>query len=68
MFQTGGDVWKKWNDGLKTVLCTNQRKGGDADGSWDPLSAWEIKAGRAYTTALGAMCLEVYYRYLPMYR
>ncbi|MCW8132997.1 MAG: terpene cyclase/mutase family protein, partial [Planctomycetota bacterium] len=68
MFQTGGDVWKEWNTALKQTLLNNQRKDGDADGSWDPLSDWEKNAGRAYTTALGAMCLEVYYRYMPLYR
>ena len=68
MFQTGGDFWKKWNSDMKKVLVENQRKDGDADGSWDPLSPWEIRAGRAYTTAIGAMCLEVYYRYMPLYR
>lgn len=68
MFQTGGEMWKEWNEKLKNVLVQNQRKDGDADGSWDPLSAWESKAGRAYTTALGAMSLEVYYRYMPLYR
>jgi hypothetical protein len=68
MFQVGGDMWKQWNEGLKKMLVTNQRKDGDFDGSWDPLSSWEKKAGRAYTTALGAMCLEVYYRYMPLYR
>ncbi|MCK6470270.1 MAG: hypothetical protein L6R28_00875 [Planctomycetes bacterium] len=67
-FQVGGEIWKEWNDGMKQLLLTNQRKDGDADGSWDPLGGHEKKAGRAYTTALGAMCLEVYYRYLPMYR
>ena len=68
MFQTGGDLWKQWNTGMKKVLCDNQRKDGDFDGSWDPLSDWEKNAGRAYTTALGAMSLEVYYRYMPLYR
>ena len=27
----------------------------------------DARAGRVYTTAVGALCLEVYYRYLPMY-
>ncbi|MFP6612556.1 MAG: hypothetical protein VB835_09625 [Pirellulales bacterium] len=36
---------------------------GDA-GSWDPKNAhWGGKGGRVYATALGALCLEVYYRY-----
>ncbi len=74
MFQMGGDNWKSWNVGLKKALLPNQRKGGpldgslnDVDGSWDMLGALDKKGGRVYTTALGALCLEVYYRYLPMY-
>ena len=67
MFQMGGERWKKWNKALKPVLLTNQRKGGDEDGSWDLLGGLDKRAGRAYTTAMGALSLEVYYRYLPMY-
>jgi hypothetical protein len=67
MFQMGGQRWKKWNAKLKPVLIENQRKGGDADGSWDLLGGLDKRSGRAYTTAMGALCLEVYYRYLPMY-
>lgn len=67
-FQVGGEVWKEWNNKMKAMLLANQRKDGDFDGSWDVLSAKEKRAGRAYSTAMGAMCLEVYYRYLPMYR
>ena len=37
------------------------------DGSWDPIRDGEY-AGRAYSTAMGALCLEVYYRYLPIYK
>jgi len=75
MFQMGGKHWKDWNSAMKKTLLPNQRKGGpldgsvkDVDGSWDP-SEWsdENKGGRVYTTALGALSLEVYYRYLPMY-
>jgi hypothetical protein len=74
-FQIGGQHWKTWNTNMKKVLLANQRKGGpvdgsenDVDGSWD----WEPcyfgkRCGRVYTTAMAALCLEVYYRYLPMY-
>ncbi len=68
MFQIGGDLWQRWNTALKAMLLPNQRRDGDFDGSWDPLSQHEKMAGRAYTTALGALSLEIYYRYLPMYR
>jgi hypothetical protein len=68
MFQVGGDIWKQWNAGMKNMLLPNQRRDGDFDGSWDPLSPHEKMAGRAYATAMGALSLEVYYRYLPMYR
>jgi hypothetical protein len=33
------------------------------DGSWDPIGEWGISGGRVYSTALGAMTLEVYYRF-----
>jgi hypothetical protein len=69
MFQYGGEKWKKWNTALMTTLVDNQRKGGpldgslqDIDGSWDPVMHWNTY-GRVYTTAMGAFCLEVYYRY-----
>jgi hypothetical protein len=71
-FQQGGDIWKKWNEGLKAALVPTQRKDGDHDGSWDPkgfsVEGAEQWGGRVFTTAMGALCLEVYYRYLPLYR
>jgi Squalene-hopene cyclase C-terminal domain/Prenyltransferase and squalene oxidase repeat len=74
MFQMGGEGWKKWNKALKPTLVNNQHKGGpmdgsirDIDGSWDPYAGWAPTGGRVYSTALGALSLEVYYRYLPMY-
>ncbi|MCZ7646400.1 MAG: zf-HC2 domain-containing protein [Planctomycetota bacterium] len=65
-FQKGGDHWAQWNEAMKKTLLNAQRKDGDFDGSWDP--QWPCFGGRVMTTALGAMCLEVYYRYLPLYR
>jgi len=66
-FQQGGDVWKKWNDGMKKTLMDNQRKGGAEDGSWDPVGDFAGEWGRAGQTAMGCMCLEVYFRYLRVY-
>lgn len=63
VFQQGGDIWKKWNESMKTALLTNQRKDGDDSGSWDPVGAYSSEWGRVGQTALGALCLEVYYRY-----
>jgi hypothetical protein len=74
MFQMGGEHWKAWNQAMKKTLLDNQCKGGpmdgsvqDKDGSWDPHSWIDLYGGRVFTTALGALSLEVYYRYLPMY-
>jgi hypothetical protein len=74
MFQMGGKNWDIWNKQMKKVLLENQRKGGvldgsleDVDGSWDPESWIDVHGGRVMTTALGALTLEIYYRYLPMY-
>ena len=68
MFQMGRNHgWTKWNETLKPVLIDNQRKGGDEDGSWDPQSWIDQYGGRVFTTAMGAMTLEVYYRYPAMY-
>lgn len=67
MFQMGGEHWKIWNQHLKDTLLPLQRKDGAADGSWDPIGGGRIPdGGRVFSTALGALCLEVYYRYAKM--
>jgi hypothetical protein len=64
LFQYGGAPWKEWNDDMKKALITTQRAGNiDEDGSWDPIGEWGIAGGRVYSTAIGAMTLEVYYRF-----
>jgi hypothetical protein len=52
---------------LTATLLGSQRAEGDDAGSWDPNDVWGGHGGRVYTTAMGALCLEVYYRYLPLY-
>ena len=67
-FQQGGEVWKRWNEALKKALVDNQRKGGDEDGSWDPVGVYADYWGRTGQTAFSALCLEVYYRYPRLYK
>ena len=43
-----------------------QKRGGDDDGCWDGNVRRHDRGGRIYTTAMGALTLEVYYRYLPV--
>jgi len=54
-------AWQDWNQALTTTLLSTQQAGG----SWSEATVWGGYGGRVYTTALSAMCLEVYYRYSP---
>jgi hypothetical protein len=63
VFQQGGEIWKKWNEGLKTALLEHQCKNGDENGSWPPTGMYAEDWGRVGQTALSCLCLEVYYRY-----
>ena len=62
------DAWKLWNEALKQQLCSTQVPVGPQSGSWNPSCIWGGYGGRVYSTAVACMCLEVYYRYLPMYK
>ncbi|MFC1479311.1 hypothetical protein ACFL6F_01835 [Planctomycetota bacterium] len=69
MFHLGNSYWNKWNKNLKDILIKKQAKAGCADGSWDPHEADKygaMRAGRVFTTAMGCLSLEVYYRYPPV--
>jgi hypothetical protein len=64
LFQFGGPEWKRWNKDMQKALLETQRQGEICeDGSWDPIDEWGAAGGRVYSTALGAMTFEVYYRY-----
>ena len=67
MYQLQGVHWERWNDALRETLVRSQRKTGPQAGSWDPNGTWGGYGGRVYSTSLGALCLEVYYRFLPLY-
>jgi hypothetical protein len=66
-FVLGGEAWARWNPGFRDLLVANQRRGGCADGSWDPVDCWGKHAGRVYATALHVLNLEIYYRYTPSF-
>ncbi len=56
-------AWLSWNAALTRVLLDSQISDGPEAGSWEPNCVWGGYGGRIYSTAIGAMCLEVYYRY-----
>ncbi len=69
MYQMGGRHWKAWNPQMKKTLLELQENKGADDGSWAPSDGYGMCAcvGRTMSTAVGAMTLEVYYRYLRIY-
>ena len=67
MFQMGDPYWKTWHDKMTDFLLKNQVQGSCEHGSWEPSKDQRCK-NRVFTTALGALSLEVYYRYLPFAR
>jgi len=68
LFRLQGEAWRQWNDALQAALVSQQRNDGDLAGSWDPDPVWGGYGGRVYSTALSTLCLEVYYRYLPLHQ
>jgi Squalene-hopene cyclase C-terminal domain/Prenyltransferase and squalene oxidase repeat len=66
-------AWKEWNPRVRNGLVKIQVVGDGCDnGSWDPNQPtpdrWGGSMGRHYTTAMSILTLEVYYRYLPLYK
>jgi hypothetical protein len=68
LFQLQDENWQKWNQALQRELVGRQLSAGDLGGSYDTDEVWSGYGGRVYTTAMAALCLEVYYRYLPVYQ
>lgn len=65
----GDEYWDQWNSVMRDYLIATQSTKGVTAGSWMMNTngfANEL-GGRLYMTALAAMTLEVYYRYMPLY-
>jgi hypothetical protein len=64
--------WDAWNRKMRKILVASQAREGCATGSWDPdkpsRDAWGPQGGRIMMTSLACLTLEVYYRYLPLYK
>lgn len=63
-FHAGGSDWKKWNKQFAPAYVNNQ----ESDGHWKSPDEKDNNQGPAYTTTLGALTLQVYYRFLPTYK
>lgn len=69
MHNMSGYEWDEWNRVMRKLLIETQVKSGCAAGSWDPKGHNHGDAGgRIMVTALSCLTLEVYYRYLPLYK
>jgi hypothetical protein len=72
MHNFAGPEWDAWNRKMRRILILSQEKEGCATGSWNPLEpsldVWGEQGGRLMTTSLNALTLEIYYRYLPIFR
>ncbi|APW63454.1 hypothetical protein [Paludisphaera borealis] len=65
--------WDRWNPRVREELVKSQVVNESCTGgSWDPAQPvpdrWGMTAGRLFQTSLSVLTLEVYYRYLPLYR
>ncbi len=63
-----GPLWDGWNRVMRDQLINTQVKNGKDRGSWHFSGNHGDDGGRLYNTALSAMTLEVYYRYMPVYQ
>jgi hypothetical protein len=75
LFHVGGENWEKWNALMRDLLLRTQEEGkrdpkrAHVKGSWSPAGdIWGSGGGRIMTTSFAILTLEVYYRYLPLYR
>ncbi|MBM3965692.1 MAG: squalene--hopene cyclase [Planctomycetes bacterium] len=67
LHHAGGSTWRKWNDVMKEALPALQIQAGRERGSWPPQGDPHGAAGgRLYATVLSILCLEAYYRHMPL--
>jgi len=75
MHNMQGSEWDRWNREMRTIWVETQARDRDKCdfGSWDPEKPTKDlghteQGGRVMLTSIGLLTLEVYYRYLPLYK
>ena len=71
MHNMSGSEWETWNRKMWDLLTHSQIRNVDecANGSWAPeKDPWGRRGGRVMQTAFSALTLEIYYRYLPLFK
>lgn len=72
LHNSSGPEWDHWNRNVRRILISTQETSGCETGSWSPdkptLDPWGRQGGRLMCTSLSCLTLEVYYRYLPIYK
>ena len=74
MHNVPGPQWDAWNRQMRRLLIETQERNSSAcaNGSWNPNQPepdrWGTQGGRLMVTSLCCLTLEVYYRYLPLYK
>ena len=71
MHNMSGYEWDTWNRTMRNLLVKTQVRNVDecANGSWNPeQDHWGKRGGRVMQTSLSALTLEIYYRYLPIFK
>lgn len=66
-----GYEWDTWNRKMRRILVDTQCKDSStcANGSWDPgVDPHGKSGGRIMITSLSCLTLEIYYRYLPLFK
>ena len=63
-----GPLWEEWNVKMRDSLVATQATAGHESGSWFFEGKHTESGGRLCSTAFAIMTLEVYYRYMPLYR
>lgn len=62
--------WRLWNQAMCAEIPRHQIPDGKAEaGSWDPeFDEYQYGGGRLYITTMSILCLEVYYRYMAIFK